>query len=311
MEYTKPALTYEQQADLAISRGLHTERQVLVDRLKEVGYYRLSGYWHIFKDPATGLFREGTDFDRVWDLYAFDRELKFLVFDAVERVEVHLRAQLAYDLAHAGGAFGYLDPRNLPNLDASAYSELMHRCRKAFKRSREPFALHFKQEYGDRHELPPYWMMVNAMDFGMAFALYRGAPNDVRKGIARRLGLAPRVLDSWLLMINTARNVCAHHGRLWNRVLGTRALVPRAKNDLRWHEPYEVESGRTFMVLTVLSCLLETIDADCGWQGTILRLLRTRSEEDLVRMGFTPGWESCPFWGKWLVHGKDAYANIR
>lgn len=306
MEYTKPAMTYEQQADLAISRGLHADREQLIDRLKEVGYYRLSGYWHIFKDLETGLFRKGTNIERIWDLYTFDRELKLLVFNAVERVEVHLRTQLAYELAHKGGPFGYLDPRNLPNLDAPAYDGLMRRCRKAFKRSREPFALHFKQAYGDRHELPPYWMMVNAMDFGMVFTLYRGAPNNVRKGIARQLGVAPRVLDSWLLTINTARNVCAHHGRLWNRVLGTRALVPRAKNDPRWHDPHEVGSGRTFMVLTVLSCLVETIDEDSGWQQRVLHLLSTRTEADLARMGFTPGWECCPFWDRWIAKGDGA-----
>lgn len=306
MEYAKPALTYEQQADLAISRGLCAKREQLIARLKEVGYYRLSGYWHIFKDSETGLFREGATLERIWDLYTFDRELKFLMFDAIECVEVHLRTQLAYELAHEGGPFGYMDQNNLPNLDTSAYDELMRRCRKAFKRSREPFVLHFKQTYGDCHELPPYWMMVNAMDFGMVFTLYRGAPNDVRKSIAQRLGVAPRVLDSWLLAINTARNVCAHHGRLWNRVLGTRALVPRAKNDPRWHEPYEVESGRTFMVLTVLSCLVESIDADCGWQEKVLCLLSTRSELDLARMGFTRGWECCPFWDKWIARGESS-----
>lgn len=298
MEYTKPALTYEQQADLAISRGLVADHNQLAERLRKAGYYRLSGYWHIFKDPKTGLFREGTTLERVWDLYSFDRELKLAAFDAIERVEVYLRTQLAYELAHAAGPFGYLDRRNLPNLDTPAYDELMRRCRKAFKRSREPFALHFKQVYGDKHELPPYWMMVNAMDFGMVFTLYRGAPSEVRKKIARDLGIAPRVLDSWLLAINTTRNVCAHHGRLWNRVLGTRALVPRAKNDPRWHEPYKVESGRTFMVLTVLSCLIETIAPDSNWQAKVLELVATRSKADLAHMGFTQGWQHCPFWSK-------------
>lgn len=65
MEYTKPAMTYGQQADLAISRGLHADREQLIDRLKEVGYYRLSGYWHIFKDLETGLFRKGTNIERI------------------------------------------------------------------------------------------------------------------------------------------------------------------------------------------------------------------------------------------------------
>ena len=311
MEYTKPALTYEQQADLVMSKGLGADRDELVACLERIGYYRLSGYWHIFKDPAVGLFRGNATLDRVLDLYTFDRRLKLLVFDAIERVEVHLRSQLAYELAHDGEPFGYLSAESLPNLDEAAYDGLMSRCRKSFKRSREPFALHFKQAYGDRHELPPYWMMVNMMDFGMVFTLYRGAPNLIRKKIASSLGVAPRVLDSWLLAINTTRNICAHHGRLWNRVLGTRALVPRAKNDPRWHEPYEVEADRPFMVLTVLSCLLETIAPGCGWQAKLLELLSTRSAADMERMGFTDGWELCPFWAKWVPGLEDAAASAR
>ena len=136
MEYTKPALTYERQADLAISKGLGADRDELVACLESIGYYRLSGYWHILKDPATGLFHENATLGRVLDLYSFDRQLKLLVFDAVERVEVYLRSQLAYELAHDGGSFGYLRPENLPNLDEAAYDGLMSRCRKSFKRSR-------------------------------------------------------------------------------------------------------------------------------------------------------------------------------
>lgn len=310
MEYTKPALTYEQQADLAISRGLAAERDELVACLESIGYYRLSGYWHIFKDPVTGLFYDNATLERVCELYDFDRRLKLLVFDAVERVEVYLRTQLAYELAHDSGPFGYLREENLPNLNRAAYDGLVSRCRKSFDRSREPFALHFKRAYGDEHELPPYWIMVNMMDFGMVFTLYRGAPNPVRKKIAEGLGVAPRVLDSWLLAINTTRNVCAHHGRLWNRVLGTRALTPRAKNDVRWHEPYEVQTDRPFMILTVLACLMETVAPECGWQAGIVELVSTRSASDMERMGFTGGWERCPFWSVWTSDDKSADALV-
>ena len=299
MEYAKPALSYKQQADLVMSKGLDADFDQLLKCLQTIGFYRLSGYWRIFKDPELGTFHKGTNLDRVLDLYSFDRQLKLVVFDAIERIEIYLRTQLAHDLAHSGGPFGYLDRQNLPNLSDAAYDELIRRCRKSFKRSREPFVLHFKQVYGDQHELPPYWMMVNAMDFGMVFTLYRGAPNAIRKKLAQNLGVAPRVLDSWLLTINTTRNICAHHGRLWNRVLGTKAMVPRLKNDPRWHEPFQVNSDRPFMVLTVLSCLLETIAPDCGWQSAVLRLLATRSPADMVRMGFTDGWKDCPLWNKW------------
>ena len=100
MEYTKPFLTFEQQADLLMNdRGMVADRDDLINHLRDVGYYRLSGYWHIHKKQGSDEFQEGTTFRRVWDMYVFDRQFRLVVFDAVERVEVYMRTQLAYILA--------------------------------------------------------------------------------------------------------------------------------------------------------------------------------------------------------------------
>lgn len=50
MLYEKAWLSYDEQANLLIDeRGLIADRAFLLNRLREVGYYRLSGYWYIFK----------------------------------------------------------------------------------------------------------------------------------------------------------------------------------------------------------------------------------------------------------------------
>lgn len=230
MKYTKPFLTYEQQADLLmVERGMQADRESLIRHLQDVGYYRLSGYWHIFKKDGRDEFWEGTTFDRIWSLYVFDRQFRLVVLDAIERVEVYMRTQLAYLLAEQTGSFGFLERGNLPRLKGDAYNKFMRRCRDAYKCSREPFAIHFRTKYGDKHELPPYWMLVNLMDFGMVVTLYKGAPVPVRQEIANKLGVSTRVLDSWLVTINTVRNICAHHGRLWNRIIGTPPKIPNAR----------------------------------------------------------------------------------
>lgn len=68
MEYRKPYLTFEEQADLIIQRGMICQRESLVRHLKDVGYYRLSGYWYIFKN-SDDSFKEGTNFSQIWELY--------------------------------------------------------------------------------------------------------------------------------------------------------------------------------------------------------------------------------------------------
>lgn len=309
MRYAKPFKTFEEQADLLIARGMRADRDALIQCLQNVGYYRLSGYWHIFKQ-GDGTFRAGTTFDKVWDLYVFDRQLKLTVFDAIERVEIYLRTQLAYSLAQVGGPFGYTEAANLPNLDREAYDKLMGRCRTALRRSREPFALHFREAYGDAHELPPYWMLVNLLDFGMVLTLYRGASDSIRKQISRTFHVEPRVMDSWLVTLNTTRNICAHHGRLWNRTLGTRPTIPRAKNDPSWHEPFEVKPDKMFAVLTVLSYLLEVAAPGTAWRVRLFGLLGARSAWDLRCMGFEDGWQACPLWSKWLPCSNDGAMRL-
>ena len=110
MKYTKPPLTFEQQADLLLSRGMQGDRSVMIDRLGAVNYYRLSGYWHIFRTGTSHQFRPNTTFDFVWQPYIFDRRLRLLVMDAIERIEVTVRTQLAYHHSHlARSPFGYAD----------------------------------------------------------------------------------------------------------------------------------------------------------------------------------------------------------
>ena len=221
-------------------RGMVADRDDLINHLRDVGYYRLSGYWHIHKKQGSDEFWEGTTFRRVWDMYVFDRQFRLVVFDAVEGVEVYMRVQLAYILAEQTGPFGFLDRGKLPRLSEKRYGHFIEKCHDTYGRAKrgEPFAKHFHNKYGDHHDLPPYWILVNVMDFGMVVALYKGSPVLVRKQIAHNLGINTTVLDSWLLTVNTVRNICAHHGRLWNRTIGNPPKIPRSP---KLHDPYDVK----------------------------------------------------------------------
>ncbi len=119
-----------------------------------------------------------------------------------------MRTQLAYLLAEQTGAFGFLDCANLPRLNGERYEHFMDKCRDAYGMARtgEPFDKHFHDRYGDHHGLPPYWMLVNVMDFGMVVTLYKGSPVSVWKQIADDLGVSTKVLDSWLVTVNTVRD---------------------------------------------------------------------------------------------------------
>lgn len=306
MKYQKPWISFEEQADRLAKRGLIFNRSELISHLIDVGYYRLSGYWYIFKKNSKSgdeSFVEDTNFERVWDLYTFDRQLRLVVLDAIERVEVYTRTQLAYCLGKTTGPFGFFDRATLPHMEQETYGHFLSRCFAQYARSKTLFIDHFKKKYGDSHGLPPYWILVNIMDFGMMLTLFRGSPDTVKNDIAKEIGVPVKVFESWLLMLNTVRNSCAHHDRLWNKRLNNKTKIPRGSKYLEWHKPYEVDNSSTFTLLTILSYLLERIAPDTSWHDKIVRLIATQSEEDLYRMGFKDGWKSCPIWTKWLSEG--------
>lgn len=103
VRFAKPATTFDEQIDLLIGRGMEIpDRDRARHYLAHLNYYRLGAYWLPFEaDHATHRFRPGTRFEDVVGLYVFDRELRLLVMDAIERLEVSVRTQWAYHLAHA------------------------------------------------------------------------------------------------------------------------------------------------------------------------------------------------------------------
>jgi abortive infection bacteriophage resistance protein len=295
MKYAKPPLTFEKQADLLLSRGMAGDRALMISRLAVVNYYRLSGYWHTFRKFPDQTFQEGTTFEKIWTRYAFDRRLRVLVMDAIERVEVAFRTQLVYHHAHLHGAFGYAnDPTTLPDLRGDQRDRLLAALADELLNSKETFAEHFRTKYGGDHAHMPIWMASEIMTFGHMLTLFRGSTQAVKRAVAAPLGVHDTVVNSWLLTLNTVRNICAHHGRLWNRALGTKPMIPR--NDLQWRIPIIVPNDRVFGVLTILKYCLDRIAPQSQWPQRVALLLNEYPTVPRASMGFPPEWLTSPIW---------------
>lgn len=293
MKYTKPALSYADQAQQLIDRGLVCDRDELIERLKSVNYYRLSGYLYPFREPDD-TYRPGTTLEKVWRRYTFDRRLRVLVLDGIERVEICIRTELAYELAHAQGPFGYLQAANLPGLKPAEYNTFTVRLTDEYNRSKERFIEHFKNKYGTDHNLPPIWMAVELMSLGSLFSLYRGSPPGIRKSVAARFGVKEHVLVSWLRTLNTVRNICAHHSRLWNKEVGVTPAFPN--KDPRWTTPVPVSGRRMFAVLSILAYMLEIAAPQSEWRGRLLDLFDMYPDVPRGSMGFPADWEQSTIW---------------
>ena len=92
--FKKPALDVEQQLLLLQKRGLLVPNfDAAMHCLQTVSYYRLSVYCKSHQDQLHN-FKTNTSFDMIWDLYSFDRELRLIFVDAIERIEVAFRTAL-------------------------------------------------------------------------------------------------------------------------------------------------------------------------------------------------------------------------
>jgi abortive infection bacteriophage resistance protein len=304
MKYEKPPLTLEQQADQLIERGMDADRGVLIERLRVVSYYRLSGYWYPFREPDPSnrgskldQFVQGTSLDTVWDRYVFDRHLRLLVMDAIERIEVATRTAIAYHHSHAHGPFGYAEEQtSLPGVDSRGRELLLYSIQKERDRSKEPFIKHFGRKYGDSHPHLPAWMAIEVMSFGGMLTMYRACPDAVQRAIADQFRVPNVIFDSWLGAIHVTRNICAHHGRLWNRVLGVKPKIPRANKFPDWHDPVSVTGDRVFGLLTVCKHCMDIAAPQSSWADSLRTLLETHPAIPTDKMGYPANWQDSPLW---------------
>ncbi|SNR61918.1 Abi-like protein [Haloechinothrix alba] len=112
LSYDKPALSLDGLVDRLAERGLEVPDPDRARRyLRHIGYYRLAPYTIPFQQGRPDhFFRAGAAFDDVLDLYVFDRTLRLLVMDALERVEIAARAALTDHMSTTyGDPHWYID----------------------------------------------------------------------------------------------------------------------------------------------------------------------------------------------------------
>jgi abortive infection bacteriophage resistance protein len=288
--YDKPALTFEQQVALLEERGL-----VVADRAKaqatlsRISYYRFSAYLYPFR-AGDKAFRPGSSFDAALRLYELDRRLRLLVMDGIERAEVLARTHITYELAHARHPFAHGDEAAFE--PGFAHEEWHESFLQELERAREEFLKHFRGKY-DGYPRVPLWMASEVMSFGTLSKMFKGLQREHKANIARALGAHWRVAETWLHSLSYVRNVCAHHGRLWNRELAIRPALP--SGDAKW---LAVKAHRVYGVLCILRHLTTACHGGEAWAESARSLLSEYSAEPawLVSMGAPVGWATHAFW---------------
>jgi abortive infection bacteriophage resistance protein len=295
MQYKKGAITFAEQLAQLEKRGLVVDDAPLaMHYLERVGYYRLMGYLYPFRKPDSDDFAVGASFKAAVDFYEFDQKLRGLVLDAICHIEVAVRTAVTYDMGHAHGAFAHCDPLNFA-FGPQWHASWLAGVEAEVDRARETFIEHYKNKY-DGFPTVPIWMATEVMSLGSVSKMVKGMHATNQKTIAARFCLAAPVFSSFLHAVSVVRNICAHHSRLWNRVLGVRPALPRSG---AWQNLPQAAPDRIFLMLLVIRTLLAHTSADRDeWRDQVSGLLRTilADPANQTRVGAPANWENHPLW---------------
>lgn len=294
--YNKPALALPDQLQKLKDRGLLVNDDALaIHYLEHLNYYRLGAYWLPFEqDHATHQFKPGTRFEDALNLYIFDRELRLWLMDAIERVEVSLRTQLAYQLSLRYGPHPHLEPNIF--YDAARYQKALDRLAGDVKQSGEEFIKHLTQKYLE--PLPPIWAVVELMSLGQLSQWYDNLKHrHDRKSIADVYDIDEKYLRSFLHHLTTIRNCCAHHSRAWNRDYTVTLKIPAARPAaLIGSFNHQINSTRKlYNTLVLLAYFMNNISPGHHWKQRLILLL-DHHRINPHAMGFPSDWQQMPIW---------------
>lgn len=312
-EQVKDPTTIDEQIRILSERGMHVDIDLARQWLRSVSYYRLSDYWYPYREqlqsaPRTPAradsFVPGSTFSEVADLYEFDRKLRTLVHDGIERIEIALRTRVGeWIVTH--GPLAHQE-KNLfrPDFDHRTW---LKTARRRIQRAEGNNAA--IRHYADKYEGYPFWVLAETLDFADISKLYAGLPANAQHEISRSFGfiVEPMTLKRkhrknyytrdplarWCEQLTVVRNVCAHHGRLFNRNLLPVSTVAFRTIDRLSPLP-EGQSNKVFGALLVMAFMLHNISPGTRWATKLTNLVHDDYERLTLRsvteMGFPPDW---------------------
>lgn len=297
MEFVKPALSIPEQIHLLKRRGMvFCDDSEAEHSLTHISYYRLRAYWYPFELPCVSpndhVFAKDTYFNDIIKLYVFDRELRLLLMDAIECMEVSIRASWSQHLSSTYGPHGYLDDKLYS--DFNKYCNDKNNLGKEIKRSKDTFITHYKNKYTIPCD-PPIWVVSEVISLGLLSKWITNLKHrQDRQSISKKFSLDEKTFVSVIHHITHVRNICAHHGRLWNKRFTVTMKIPNYPASLKlvMNDEKIKNIYNTLCLFKYIMCL---ISPKTQWADRLKHLINN-SNVDMLAMGFPHDWGDKDFW---------------
>ncbi len=300
MIYEKPPSTIDQQIKKLQERGMSIGNIPLAKKyLSHISYYRLVGYWYpMYTDKQLHNFKKNSRFEDAIALYNFDHDLRMLLFDIIEKIEISLRTKLIYHLSHEFNAWWFQDS-DLFN-DPQELVKTLFKIQEEIERSKDIFIKEHRKKYKEDKRFPPAWKTLELTTLGSLSKLYGNLKNNIKPKdvISREYGTVNHTfLPSWLQSIAQIRNYCAHHSRLWNRNLpGAPKLLPNPPYPWVNDVPKPHEFQKLYIHMCLMKYLLNVIQPNNLFTKRLMSLLEVYPTVDPNALGMKTNWFDEPLW---------------
>ena len=296
MIYSKNPLDYDEQIKMLKARGLIiADEQKAINSLRVISYFRLANYLRPMEyDKENHLYKPNSYFENAIDLYFFDKELRGVIFAAVQSIEIALRSKMIHHVSMRYGAFWFMDSSLFK--DQNIHEQCLSSMRQELARSREDFITDHKEKYTEP-DMPPVWKTLEVTSFGTLSKLFCNLKdNSVKKKIAREFNLPQHlVLESWVKCAVNIRNCLAHHARVWNRNF---PIMPQLNGSFRgnWIKNTNLSMVKLYPQLCYMQYLQAQIHGNNDFKQKLKELLKNHPNVDITAMGFIDGWENESLW---------------
>jgi len=229
----------DEQIDILKSRNLVIEDEEKAKNilLKE-NYFFINGYRHMFLEPNNNKkFLEGTTFEELYATFKFDRNIRNIMFKHLLVVENNMKSVISYQLSKKYGykEKEYLDPKNFTqdSLKTRQVHDVLNKMKRQIRINGKQHSatLHYLNNYG----YVPMWILVKVLSFGIIAELYSILKYEDQKSIADIYKIDVQDLSTYLYLLASFRNLCAHEDILYDH--RTQKVIP----DSKYHSLLNIE----------------------------------------------------------------------
>jgi abortive infection bacteriophage resistance protein len=297
--YKQKALTVDEQIVTLKQKGLIINDE---DKAKywltHISYYRLKHYTYRFKDE-NGNFIPITSFEEVLTLYFFDRNLKFIIFDAIETIEVAIKTLILNKMCCKHGTHWYEEKQFFGT--SFDYNLFISKVENDFKEQDENSITEasitaYKKVY-TQPILPPAWMVMEFISFGNISKIFEHLNDREEKlSICSHFSLPDNVLITWFHSFTHIRNRCAHHSRFIYRSISHQPILPSRKKHKFLNEVDSIDRSSLYCILCCMQYLVQKINPESNFKKSLINLIESNPQIEYHKIGFTNNWKKEAIW---------------